>query len=148
VHGTITLTNTRKVAQTFVLAAKPFQGTAGVTTHAPALTVPHAALEAGQSETIGVSFTVPVAFGAGEVYAADITIAGLYEQCVRVTLRTRSRPHCDVKQGEIPRHITAHRWYDHFQCEELCFEPVVRRAPIDIGNVDVTPKSPKTVVGT
>lgn len=125
--GTIALTNTRKTPQVFTLEAKPFRGPSGATDLVPTLSPASAALKPQESATIAVSFTVPESFGAGDVFRSDVTITGLYEQCVCVTLRTRRRPHCDVKQGEIPTHIKAHRWYDHFQCEELCFEPVTSR---------------------
>lgn len=125
--GTITVTNTRKTNQVFTLGAKPFHGPEGATTASPSLSSPSVSLAPGESATIAVKVQAGEAFAAGETYRADVTIAGLYEQCVCVTLRTRTRPHCDVSQGEIPTHIRAHRWYDHFQCEELCFEPVAVR---------------------
>ena len=124
--ATIQLTNTRQVPQAFSLSAGSFQGPTGNTGAAVALAPAAVNLPAGQSTTIAVTFQVPVTFTSGSVYDSEITIAGLYDQCVKVTLRVRATapdPHCDVKQGEIPTRLRAHRWYHHFQCEEPCFEP-------------------------
>lgn len=131
----IQLTNTRQVPQVFTLSAGPFKGPSGGTGAAVVLDQAAVQLPAGQSTTISVKFQVPPTFVGGSVYDSEVQIAGLYEQCVKVTLRVLAQvpdPYCDVKQGEIPTCIRAHRWYHHFQCEEPCFEPARKpdRPPI------------------
>jgi hypothetical protein len=140
--ATIQLTNTREAAQQFSIGAGPFQGPSGSTgvavTPAPAAVN----LQANQSTTIVVTFQVPATFAAGSVYTSEMTVTGLYAQCVKVTLRVRAtppEPHCDVKQGEIPTRIRAHRWYQHFQCEEPCFEPAKREPNRPGGSVPQGP---------
>jgi hypothetical protein len=123
VKATIGLTNTRTVPQVFTLTATTFHGPDGDTGAAAAVAPAAVPLQAGQSTTVTVSFTVPEQFTSGATYDAEVLITGLYEQCVMLSLRVRPVPHCDVQQGEIPTRIRAHRWYEHFQCEELCFEP-------------------------
>lgn len=124
--ATIQLTNTRQAAQQFVIGAGPFQGPSGNTGAAVSPAPAAVNLAANQSTTVVVTFQVPAAFTPGGIYNSEMTVTGLYEQCVKVTLHVRAtppEPHCDVKQGEIPKRIRAHRWYQHFQCEEPCFEP-------------------------
>jgi hypothetical protein len=121
--ATIQLTNTRQVPQAFAFTAGPFQGPNGNTGAAVALAPSGINLAAGQSTVVAVTFQVPATFTAGSVYNSEIKITGMYDQCVKVTLRVRPAapdPHCDVKQGDIPTRIRAHRWYQHFQCEEPC----------------------------
>lgn len=137
--ATIQLTNTRQVAQTFTLAAGAFEGPNGSTGSAVTVAPAVANLPPGQSTTINVTFQVPGSFAGGSVYDAEVSVTGLYEQCVRVTLRVRPTPptpHCDVRQGEIPTHIRAHHWYHHFQCEEPCFEPAKPREPTPVPHVE------------
>lgn len=127
--ATIQLTNTRQAAQQFIIGAGPFQGPSGNTGTAVSAAPAAVNLAPNQSTTIVVTFQVPATFAAGGIYDSEMTVTGLYEQCVKVTLRVRAtppEPHCDVKQGEIPTRIRAHRWYQHFQCEEPCFEPAKR----------------------
>jgi hypothetical protein len=121
--ATITVTNTRKVAQNFALSATPFEGPSGISGASATVSPANIHLNAGGSATVKVEFVVPKTFAAGDAYDAEVRVLGLYEQCVRLRLHVRPVPHCAVKQGEIPTHIRAHRWYEHFQCEELCFEP-------------------------
>jgi hypothetical protein len=140
--ATIQLTNTRQAAQQFVIGAGPFRGPSGNTGAAVSPAPAAVNLPANQSTTIVVTFQVPATFTAGSIYSSEMTVTGLYEQCVKVTLRVRAtppEPHCDVKQGEIPKRIRAHHWYEHFQCEEPCFEPAKPRTG---GTVPHVPHQP------
>lgn len=140
--ATIQLTNTRQAAQHFSIGAGPFQGPSGNTGAAVSPAPASVNLPASQSTTIVVTFQVPATFTAGSIYSSEMTVTGLYEQCVKVTLRVRAtppEPHCDVKQGEIPKRIRAHHWYEHFQCEEPCFEPAKPRPDTPAGTVPHQP---------
>jgi hypothetical protein len=140
--ATIQLTNTRQAAQHFAIGAGPFQGPSGNTGVSVSPAPAAVNLPANQSTTIVVTFQVPATFTAGSIYSSEMTVTGLYEQCVKVTLRVRAtppEPHCDVKQGEIPKRIRAHHWYEHFQCEEPCFEPARPRTDGPAGTVPHEP---------
>lgn len=129
-HATIRLTNTGKEGRHFAFEAGPFQGSSGDTGVVPSLSPSVLTLHPNESGVVNVSVEVGEQFQPGGDYGTEVKIRGLYEQCVRLRLRVRpeQKPHCEVQQGEIPRRIRAHHWYDHFQCEELCFEPI-RRQP-------------------
>ncbi len=85
-------------------------------------------LAAGKSQLVTAKHVVPQGLAAG-TYRTEITVTGAYEQCVNVTLdvRAQQRCACHVVQGDIPTRIRAHRWYDHFQCVEPCFEPAPQK---------------------
>ncbi|MGH7499351.1 MAG: hypothetical protein ACREL3_10925 [Gemmatimonadales bacterium] len=124
---TIAVTNTSKVARTFQLSATPFMG---ADSKAAIALAPHTLqLAGGQSGVVAGTFTVPEEFPTGH-YEAEILIKGAYEQCVRVSLQVCREQHCTCRvfQGDPPVRIRAHRWYDHFQCEEPC-EPIGRHDP-------------------
>jgi hypothetical protein len=129
-HATIRVTNTGEKAQLFDFVATTFQGSSDTGVQ-PTLSPASANLNPNQSVVINVDFTVDDKFQAGEQYSSDVKITGQYEQCVKLELKVQSDQtgHCDVKQGEIPTRIRAHHWYDHFQCEEPCFEPARPRDP-------------------
>jgi hypothetical protein len=95
----------------------------------PAVEPSSARLATGESVLVTVAIPLSQGFATGRQYAGEIAIRGRYEQCVRlrVSVVAEPRPHCEVEQGEIPTRIRPHRWSDHFQCEEPCFEPVRRR---------------------
>jgi hypothetical protein len=136
VKATITLTNTAKKTQLFTIAATPFQGPDGATAVTASIAPASVSLNANQSATIAVDLDVSNVFDVGSNYSAEVTLTGQYEQCVelRLCVRPTRTHHCDVRQGDIPTHIRAHRWYDHFQCEEPCFEPATPRTPDQPGN--------------
>jgi hypothetical protein len=138
--ATITLTNTAKKTQIFSIAATPFHGPEGDTGVTPSIAPASVSLNANQSTTIDVGLDVSDKFEAGKTYSAEVTLTGQYEQCVelRLCVRPSQAHHCHVRQGDIPTHIRAHRWYDHFQCEEPCFEPATPRNPNDAGRTDPT----------
>jgi hypothetical protein len=131
VKATITLTNTAKTAQAYSIAATTFEGPSGDTGVKATVAPASVNLPPNQSATITVTLNVSDTFETGHAYAAEVTITGKYEQCVQLqlTVTPRKAHHCEVRQGEIPTHIRAHRWYDHFQCEEPCFEPATPRSP-------------------
>ncbi len=126
--GTVKVTNTDKQARTFHFEAETFHGPSGDTGMKPVVEPASAPLAPGQSVVVKVSVAPSNTFETGVAYHGRVLIRGAYEQCVCLALRVepRSAPHCEVAQGAIPTHVRAHHWYDHFQCEELCFEPVVR----------------------
>ena len=125
-RGSVRVTNTGRAARDFVASATNLVAPDHDPDVTPALEPAQFALEPGRSQLVTVSLTGTERLQPGRTYAAEVRIAGLYEQCValRVVPRPEPRPHCDVEQGEIPTRIRAHRWSDHFQCEEPCFEPV------------------------
>jgi hypothetical protein len=125
-RAAIRLTNTSREGRHFAFEAGSFQGPSGDTGVVPALAPTVLTLKPNESGVVSVGVEVGEQFQQGGDYSAEVKIRGLYEQCVRLRLRVRPEqvPHCEVQQGEIPRRIRAHHWYDHFQCEELCFEPI------------------------
>ena len=131
VKGTITLTNTAQKAQAFSMQATSFKGPDGDTGVSASLAPANVTLNPNQSATIAVDLDVTDKFETGNSYEAEVTLTGQYEQCVelRLTVRPSHSHHCDVRQGNIPTRIRAHRWYHHFQCEEPCFEPATTRIP-------------------
>jgi hypothetical protein len=131
VKATITLTNTAKKAQAYSIEAMTFQGPSGDTGVKPTVAPANVNLNPNQSATITATLNVTDKFETGNSYTAEVTITGQYEQCVQLqlTVRPGQAHHCEVRQGDIPTHIRAHRWYDHFQCEEPCFEPATPRSP-------------------
>ncbi len=135
VKGSITLTNTAQKAQAFSMQATSFKGPDGDTGVTAALAPAFVTLNPNQSATIAVDLDVGDKFETGKSYDAEVTLTGQYEQCVQLCLTVRPSPshHCEVRQGNIPTHIRAHRWYDHFQCEEPCFEPATPRTPNQTG---------------
>jgi hypothetical protein len=131
VTATIALTNTAKKTQTFNIAATSFKGPDGDTGVTATVTPASVNLNPNQSATIAVALEVNDKFDVGTTYGSEVTLTGQYEQCVelRVCVRPTQLHHCEVRQGDIPTHIRAHRWYHHFQCEEPCFEPASPRTP-------------------
>lgn len=131
VEGTLDISNTGKQAVNFGLEASDFTSDQGDSGVAPTMTPENFSLAPGETKKVAVSVQIGKSFDANERYRSEITVRGRYEQCVQLSLyvRRRQTPHCKVDHGEIPKRIVAHHWYDHFQCEELCFEPVKARTP-------------------
>lgn len=125
-RATIRVTNTGKQTRLFTFQAASFQGPSGDTGVVPSLSPTTDTLDPNQSVVVQVGLDVGEQFQPGGSYSTEAKIQGLYEQCVQLKLHVRPEhtPHCEVQQGEIPTRIRAHHWYDHFQCEEPCFEPV------------------------
>ena len=130
VEGSLRVTNTGKTGRTFAMRATNLIAAGHDPDITPSRQPEQATLAPGESVLVQVSASGTERLQIGRQYTAEILVAGLYEQCVRVSIdvESESRPHCDVAQGEMPTRIRAHRWSDHFQCEEPCFEPVRRQA--------------------
>ena len=131
VSGTIDIVNSGDQAKSFTVSSGSFRTIDDDSGVKPQLKPDHFTLAPGDKQTVLVSVNIEKAFVQNDVYQTEVKIRGRYEQCVRLHLSVRRKytPHCEIKHGEIPRRIVAHHWYDHFQCEELCFEPVRERVP-------------------
>jgi hypothetical protein len=138
VQATIQVTNTGSTTRTFTFSATPFSGPGN-----PAATIqvspPSAVLAPNASVNVAATLAVTSDFQAGGHYVAEVRVYGAYEQCVRVTLDIATASaivdcapkHCEVKAGDLPVRIRAHRWYDHFQCTEPCTELLHRSSDAD-----------------
>lgn len=118
------ITNSSKRERDFAIKAIPFPDPAG-----PIHIQPDSmTLGPGKTGEARAIYAVPDRLASG-TYETELLVAGAYEQCITVTLHVggRQRCECHISQGEIPVRIRAHRWYDHFQCVEKCFEPVQLR---------------------
>lgn len=131
-RGTIRVTNTGRDRRTFTFAATSLTSDGHDAGIKPQVEPTSAVLDPQQSVTLQVAIPLSQGFETGRTYRGEVLIRGVWEQCVKLSARVEAepRPHCDVDQGEMPRRVRAHHWYDHFQCEEPCFEPV-RHAPRD-----------------
>ncbi len=135
VRGTVRVTNTGTQTRTFTFVPTALESDgvgSGVT---PNLDPQSATLAPGQAVQVFVVASLAEGFEAGRTYTGEIAVRGLYEQCVklRIDVEPEARPHCDVEQGEMPMRVREHRWSDHFQCEEPCFEPVGRTPNDPVG---------------
>lgn len=141
VTGTIDIENTGKQATNFVMVADNLRSSADDSNVKPQLSPGTFTLEPGTKQTVVVNINVGNKFNPGDLYESEVKVRGRYEQCVRLrlTVQPNLKPHCDVNHGEIPRRIVAHHWYDHFQCEELCFEPIRRQVDVGKPVVDNVP---------
>jgi len=140
VTGSIAIKNTGQQTASFSINADSFKSASnddsGIT---PQFTPSTFGIAPNGTQTVSVSIKVEGNFDSSITYASQAKVRGRYEQCVLLKLRIRrkSAPSCSVEQGEIPKRIVAHNWYDHFQCEELCFEPVGRTFVNSDGNTVV-----------
>jgi hypothetical protein len=143
VEGSVRVTNTGEAGRTFAFRATNLVAAGHDPDITPSLQPNQATLAPGESVLVQVNAAGTDRLQIGRQYTAEVLVAGLYEQCVRVRIDVESevRPHCDVEQGEMPTRIRAHRWSDHFQCEEPCFEPVRRQ--VEGGDVVVRGKTKK-----
>ena len=128
VTGTVDIRNTGQQSANFTLSATTFRSLGDDSGKSPQLTPNNFVLAPGAIQTVTVVVQASEAFDPNQIYESEVTVAGRYEQCVCLRLRTRRKnvPHCQIEHGEIPTRLVAHHWYDHFQCEELCFQPVRR----------------------
>ncbi len=131
IKGSINITNTGQNAVNFTLQAGTFKSEKDESGKKPDITPASFTLAPGASQAVVVKMSVGSDFDPNDRYETEIKIRGRYEQCVKLRLfvRRNTKPHCSIDHGEIPRRIVAHNWYDHFQCEELCFEPIKQRHP-------------------
>lgn len=145
--GSLDISNTGKQAVSFKLDASDFASDRDDSGVEPAINPSNFSLAPGETKKVSVSVQVGNGFDANERYESEIKVIGRYEQCVQLNMyvRRKQTPYCKVEHGEIPKRIVVHHWYDHFQCEELCFEPVIQRdqpvspkATVAVGKGDVT----------
>lgn len=129
VKGSIDIRNTGEQGSTFNLSADEFRAATDLSTVKPSLAPASFTLQPGDTQRVEVAVQVEESMDPDQTYRTEVKIAGRYEQCVRLVVHVRRKlhPYCKVEHGEIPKRIVAHHWYDHFQCEELCFEPVRQR---------------------
>jgi hypothetical protein len=115
------VTNTSDIEREFNLIPSPFL----CTEEAVTVTPDNKKLLPDQSLNATISFTIPDTFGGG-LYRARIKVAGAYAQFITINLTVADHQDCccSIEQGEIPTRLKAHQWFDHFQCEEQCFEPI------------------------
>lgn len=156
VTGSIDMKNTGQQTANFSISAATFQSVNDNSGITPQFTPASFVLAPNETKTIGVTIKVESSFDPSVTYTSQAKVRGRYEQCVLLKLRVRrkSTPYCSVEQGEIPKRIVAHNWYDHFQCEELCFQPVGRTFEqptgevIDVKRKKATTKKPATATAT
>jgi len=126
VTGSIEIKNTGKQSISFNVSADTFRSHTDNSGVAPQLSPANFTLAPGEARIVGITVKAEDNFNQSDTYISQVKVRGRYEQCVRLKLRVRhtNKPVCSVEHGEIPKRIVAHNWYDHFQCEELCFQPV------------------------
>ena len=126
VTGSIEIKNTGKQSISFNVSADTFRTRTDNSGVAPQLSPANFTLAPGETRVVGITVRAEDNFNPSDTYISQVKVRGRYEQCVRLKLHVRrtASPVCCVEHGEIPRRIVAHNWYDHFQCEELCFQPV------------------------
>ena len=97
----------------------------------------------GESLHVRVTVTADQGWRGGEAYESEIRIRGKYERavCVRVQLEKAEEACCRIEMGESPTSVHADHWSRHFQCTELCFEPVA--PPRDPEQPQPNPNTPR-----
>lgn len=118
----IRITNTSQKARQFKIVAVPFKDVDG--NIAKIVFKPDTLnLNVGETGAVQAGVGVPPEFKHGRYYT-EFLVRGAYEQCIKVSLDVQCEEQCvcEISQGEIPRRVRAHHWYDHFQCVEPCFE--------------------------
>jgi hypothetical protein len=130
-RGDIRIRNTSQHAITYALDATDFRQGKHSIGIKPTLTPQSVTVPAGQSTTVKVEVTVEKEFSVGQAFESDVRIRGLYDRYVRLILHVEKccDEICEFDHGEIPTRIQADDWYRHFQCTELCFEPVPQSPP-------------------
>ena len=120
----IQICNSSKKQREFILTSHPFP----CTNEQVKVTPNKKILKADESLKAIASFTVPDTF-AGSTYLTHISVVGAYKQYIEVCLMVPPKQACccSIEQGDIPKHVKAHHWFHHFQCEEECFEPTDER---------------------
>ncbi len=141
VTGSVDIRNTGQQSANFTLSATPFRSGGDDSGIRPQLIPNNFTLAPGEMKTVIITVQIGESVIPNEVYESKITVAGRFEQgiCLQLHTRRRNVPHCQIEHGAIPTRLVAHHWYDHFQCEELCFQPV--------GSVRQPEKAEPTPVG-
>jgi len=126
VSGTLAVHNTGRTPVKFHLAGTVFRSACSATDVVPQLTPASFDLAPGEHQSVKVTVAPNATFEPDSDYASTVTVTGRYAEKVHLRLRVHAAdsPCCAIDHGEIPRRIRAHHWFDHFQCEQLCFEPV------------------------
>jgi hypothetical protein len=124
--GHIQIKNTSNEFISYSLAATPLESCEGRTETTPQLEPSAGQVEPGKSLHVQVSVTADKGWRRGDTYESQIKIRGKYERCVCVQVEVACAPEacCKVEMGEIPKSVHADNWTKHFQCTELCFEPI------------------------
>jgi hypothetical protein len=124
--GHIQIKNTSKEFISYSLAATPLESCEGTTKTTPQLEPNSGRVAPGESLHVEVSLTADRSWRAGESYESEIKIRGKYERCVcvRVEVACAQEACCRIEIGEVPKSVHADNWTKHFQCTELCFEPI------------------------
>jgi hypothetical protein len=124
--GSIEIQNTSREPIGYSLAATPLISNGRTTETRPQLEPSSGKVEPGASLQVRVSVTADKSWVPGETYQADIKVRGKYERAVGVRVEVARQPEvfCRMELGEIPKRVHADNWTNHFQCTELCFEPI------------------------
>ncbi len=124
--GHIQIKNTSKESITYSLAATPLASCQRATETTPQLEPSSARVGPGESLHVEVSLTADQSWRPGETYESEIKIRGKYERCVcvQVEVDCAEEACCRIEMGEIPKSVHADNWTKHFQCTDLCFEPI------------------------
>jgi hypothetical protein len=127
--GNIEIKNTSKEPISYSLAATPLTSCGRTTETRPQLEPASGRMAPGESLHVRVSVMADRSWRPGETYESEIKVRGKYERCVCVRVEVACQPEacCRVEMGEIPRRVHADNWTKHFQCTELCFEPIDSR---------------------
>lgn len=127
--GHIEIQNTAKQPILYTLEATPLSSCARRTEVRPELKPSSGTAAPGESLRVEVSLTADDSLRPGETYQSEIKIRGKYERSVgvRVEVSSQAAACCRVELGDIPRRVRADNWTKHFQCTELCFEPIDSR---------------------
>ena len=123
VQASIKVTNRGSTTRNFSFIPTRLEG-ASPSPGVPTVTPSSKTLAPGEVVSVTVSIQIAGVYQPGQTYTGEVLIRGSWEQCVKLRLRvcTSSNCQCEVEQGDPPVRIRAHRWYDHFRCEEPCFD--------------------------
>lgn len=129
VSGRLEVRNTGKTPVKISLEAGTFRSDGSDSGVAAKLSPESLTLQPQQTQAVTVTVTPGESFEPNRVYTATVAVNGRYADCAKLRLRVHAAdtPVCTLEHGEIPTRIRAHNWFDHFQCEELCYEPVSQR---------------------
>src|ERR1043166_2273343 len=124
--GSIQVKNTAREPISYSLAATPLTSCGRTTESRPQLEPMSGKVGPGESLQVRVSGTADKSWRPGEIYESEIKIRGKYERAVGVRMEVAGQAEecCRVEIGEIPKRVQADNWTKHFQCTELCFEPI------------------------
>ena len=141
--GHIQIKNTSREYISYSLAATPLESCEGPTETTPQLEPNSGRVAPGESLHVQVLLTADKSWRRGDTYESEIKIRGKYERCVcvHVEVACTQEACCKVEMGEIPKSVHADNWTKHFQCTELCFEPI--DSPRIAGQPTDNPNAPR-----